>query len=292
MSASHAKGLPGLAMNPSIRPPQINRTMNRTNPIVYLIALLASSALLASDHLVKDLSWEIEGTTFTGQLIVPEGASGPLPGLLMIPSWMGPTERSAEKARWAAGDRYVVLMADVYGTDVRPQNSGEASQAAGALRSDRALLRQRGQAALEAFRGAAGDVPLDPDRIAAIGFCFGGGAVLELARSGAALDAVISFHGDLQSPTLPSDSGRIQGKVLVLHGAADPLVPHEDVIAFADAMNATDVDWTLIAYGGAVHSFTNPYANSPGTSQYDAATARRSLAAMRALLDETWAEGD
>jgi dienelactone hydrolase len=277
-------------MNPTIRQLPIDRNMNPKNPIVLMAALLASSALLATDHVVEDLSWEFGGTTFTGQLIVPENASGPLPGLLMIPSWMGPTERAAEKAAWAAGDRYVVLVADVYGADVRPQNSGEAAQAAGALRSDRELMRQRGQAALEALRGAASHAPLDPERIAAIGFCFGGGAVLELARSGADLDAVISFHGDLQSPTLQSDTGRIQGKVLVLHGAADPLVPHEDVIAFADAMNATDVDWSLIAYGGAVHSFTNPYANSPGTSQYDATAARRSLAAMRLLLDEIWAE--
>ena len=256
--------------------------------ILCLAALWLPVSVLGDRHLVEDLSWEIDDRSFTGKLVIPENASDPLPGLLMIPSWMGPTERAAEKAAWAAGDNYVVLVADVYGTDVRPQNSGEAGRAAGALRDDRELMRQRGQAALDAFRSAAGDIPLDPNRIAAIGFCFGGGAALELARSGADLDAVISFHGDLVSPTLQADSERIQGKVLVLHGAADPLVPHEDVVAFADAMNATEVDWSLIAYGGAVHSFTNPHADSPGTSQYDETAARRSHAAMRALLDEVW----
>jgi dienelactone hydrolase len=123
---------------------------------------------------------------------------------------------------------------------------------------------------------------------AAIGFCFGGGAILEYARAGSDLAGFVSFHGDLLSPTLEADSARIIGRVLVLHGDADPVVPPNHVNQWMDVMRATEVDWQFVSYGGAVHSFTNPHANSPGSSQYHPAVARRSFAAMRQLFDEIW----
>jgi dienelactone hydrolase len=181
---------------------------------------------------------------------------------------------------------YAVMMADVYGTDVRPANADEAGKAAGALRSDRALLRGRTKAALAAMKA---NLPpnADPSKVAAIGFCFGGGAVLELARGGEPLAAVVSFHGNLDTPN-PADANNIKTPILVLHGAIDPYVPPEQVAAFEKEMNEAKVDWQLIAYGGAVHSFTNPQANTVGKADYHPKAAARSFRAMDSLFKEVF----
>ena len=110
----------------------------------------------------------------------------------------------------------------------------------------------------------------------------------DIETLGAELDAIVSFHGDLMSPTLAEDAGQTQAQVLVLHGAADPFVPQSDVQAFIDAMLATDVDWELVQYSGTVHSFTDPTANMEGKAQYNAISAGRAFERMEALLDELW----
>ena len=122
----------------------------------------------------------------------------------------------------------------------------------------------------------------------AIGFCFGGGAILELARSGAPLSAFVSFHGNLDTPN-PADNGNIRGSVLVLHGADDPAVPKAQVDDFVAAMQNTEVDWQLVSYGNAVHSFTDPYANVPGRNEYNPLVAERAFKAMNDLLDQAFA---
>ncbi len=131
---------------------------------------------------------------------------------------------------------------------------------------------------------------VDRSRLAATGYCFGGGTALELARSGTPLAAAVSFHGVLASP-LPADAANIKAKLLVCHGAADPLVPPAEVAAFEEEMARTKVDWQLHAYGGAVHSFTNPEADNLGTPQfaYSEAADRRSWTAMLGLLQEAFA---
>jgi dienelactone hydrolase len=123
--------------------------------------------------------------------------------------------------------------------------------------------------------------------MAAIGFCFGGGAVLELARSGSDLDAFVSFHGNLDTPN-PDDAKQIKAPVLVLHGADDPAVPKEQVDAFIAEMKATDADWQMNIYGNAVHSFTDPYANVPGRNEFNPEVAERAFQAMNSLLDEVF----
>ena len=149
-------------------------------------------------------------------------------------------------------------------------------------------MRARVRAGHEHFLSLAGTTGVPAGHYAAIGFCFGGGAILEYARTGADLAAFVSFHGDLLSPTLASDSAAITGRVLVLHGDADPVVPPDHVELWMAAMRATQVDWQFVSYGGAVHSFTNPHANTPGSSQYHPVVATRSFAAMRQLLDEVF----
>ncbi len=146
-------------------------------------------------------------------------------------------------------------------------------------------MRDRVNAALDVFKEQAGSVPLDSSRIAAIGFCFGGGNVLELARSGTDLPGVVSFHGNLDTPD-PTDARNIKAKVLVLHGADDPLVPETQVQEFIQEMRDAEVDWQLIHYGGAVHSFTNPYADRPGRAEYHPVVAQRALTAMKTYFEE------
>ncbi|WP_425275566.1 dienelactone hydrolase family protein [Stutzerimonas zhaodongensis] len=236
---------------------------------------------------VKPHAYEIDGEAFEGLIIYDDAVTTPRPGLMMVPNWLGVTERSAEKAARAAGDKYVVFMADMYGKSVRPSNPDEAKAAATSVRSDRALMRKRAQAAVKAFE-AQSVVPVDTAKMAAIGFCFGGGAVLELARSGSELDAFISFHGNLDTPN-PDDAKQIKAPVLVLHGADDPAVPQEQVDGFVAEMKATDVDWQLVSYGNAVHSFTDPYANVPGRNEYHPEVAKRAFQAMNDLLDERFA---
>jgi dienelactone hydrolase len=233
------------------------------------------------------VAYQIDGETFEGTLVYDDAVTTPRPGLIMVPNWLGVTDRATEKAARAASDKYVVLIADLYGKAIRPSNPEEARAAATTLRSDRPLMRKRAQAAVEALKAQAGAVALDSQKLGAIGFCFGGGAILELARSGADLAAFVSFHGNLDTPN-PADARNIKAPVLVLHGANDPGVPQEQVDGFVAEMKATDVDWQLVSYGGAVHSFTDPYANVPGRNEYHPVVAERAFQAMNDLLDEVF----
>ncbi len=253
-----------------------------------LLALTLAAGGVRAELTTKTVRYDLGDTTFESTIVYDPAVSAAQPGILMVPNWMGPTESSLEKAKKVAAYGYVVMMTDMYGVDVRPSNGGEAAQAAGAVRGDRAMMRARAAKGLEVLRGEADAVGLDPAKMAAIGFCFGGGSVLELGRSGADLDAVVSFHGDLASPTLEADAAKTQAKVLVLHGAADPYVPRADVERFTAAMLQTEVDWQLVEYSQTVHSFTNPEAAAAGQSEYNPRSSERAFAAMRALFDEIW----
>lgn len=235
---------------------------------------------------VKTVEYEIDGEAYQGMLVYDDTSTEQRPGILMVPNWMGVTENAARKAWRAGGSDYVVFVADLYGKSTRPANTDEAGIAAGAVKGDRALMRKRVNAALEVFKSKAGEVPLDSSRIGAIGFCFGGTSVLELARSGTEVQGVVSFHGNLDTPS-PEDARQIRSPVLVLHGAIDPYVPDEQVAAFQDEMRKADVDWQLISYGGAVHSFTDPTANASGQAEYHPQVAERAFGAMRQFFNET-----
>jgi len=179
---------------------------------------------------------------------------------------------------------YVAFAVDMYGNGVTAKDATEAGKLATALRNDRPLMRARAQAALETLRK---NPQCDPRRVAAIGYCFGGGVALELARSGADIAGVASFHGNLDTPN-PDDAKNIRAKVLVLHGADDPYVNTAQVAIFQQEMRQAKVDWQMIFYGGAVHSFTNPASGddpSKGVA-YNAAADRRSWQAMKDFFDE------
>ncbi|BBP66390.1 dienelactone hydrolase [Pseudomonas sp. Cab53] len=235
---------------------------------------------------VRPLVYQIEGQTYEGRLAFDVSQQGSRPGLLMAPNWMGVGAGAEEIAQSVAANGYVVLIADLYGQTVRPGNADEAGAAMMPLKNDRALLRKRMQAAFEQLQ-SQGEAQVDTSRLAAFGFCFGGCCALELARSGAPLKAAVSFHGSLDTPN-PADAHNIKGAVLVMHGAADPLVPKEQLPAFEDEMTAAGVDWQLLSYGGAVHSFTDPHANVPGKMMYNAKVAARAFRSMHNLLDEVF----
>lgn len=260
----------------------IKNTLSLT--IVGFIAA-AVTPVQSAEFEVKKVEFQLEDATYESAVVYPADGKN-LPGIFMVPNWMGVTDSAIKKAQLVAEMGYVVYVADVYTKGVRPAGPAEAGAAATALREDRPEMRKRATAALEHFRSIAGDLPLKADSIGAIGFCFGGGTILELARTGADLKGFVSFHGDLVSPTLAEDSDKIQGSVLVLHGAADPYVPAEDVNAFQDAMTDAGKDWQFVSFSGAVHSFTDPTANNPGQSQYDETTATRAFTYMHSFFQE------
>jgi dienelactone hydrolase len=241
--------------------------------------MTATVGLAQADMITHTVDYEIDGEAYQGLLVYDEAVTELRPGLLMVPNWMGVTDNAAKKAYRAAGTDYVVFIADLYGRDIRPTDAKQASAAAGEVRSDRAVMRKRVNAALEVFKAQSDTVALDTQRLGAIGFCFGGTAVLELARSGTEIGGVVSFHGNIRMP------------LLVLHGADDPYVPPEQVAAFEQEMrNAGVADWQLLSYGGAVHSFTDPSANVKGQAQYHPRVAERAFMQMRSFFGEVLAD--
>jgi dienelactone hydrolase len=253
--------------------------------LVALAAMLVAAPRLARAEMqTKTVIYELDGITLEGFVAYDDALSGPRPGILVVHQWMGLSDYEKDRARMLAELGYVAFCADIYGQGVRPQNYEEAAAQAGKFRADRTLMRARAQAGLGELKAQ----PLvDPTRTAAIGYCFGGGVVLELARSGADLSAVVSFHGNLDTPN-PADAANIKCKVLACHGAADPHVPLDQVVAFANEMNAAGVDWELNMYGNAVHSFTD-WGAGDDTSQgaaYNEAADLRSWADMQQLFAE------
>lgn len=228
--------------------------------------------------------WTLDGATYAGVLVYDDSSRAPRPGLLMLPNWLGVTEAAVERAREIAGSRYVVLVADVYGKGIRPANSKEAAATTAALYADRELLRARAGKALEVLRDNAADAPLDPLRIGAIGFCFGGTTALELARAGAALAGVVSLHGGLGTDR-PA-TARPQASILVLNGAADTSVTADDIAVFQQEMDRFQADWQFVNYSGAVHCFAESTAASPPNCVYHPLAAKRAYAALHAFFAE------
>ena len=248
----------------------------------FLVSLPAFAAMQA-----KPVEWKQGKQRFSGYLVYNDSNTTKRPGLMMVPDWKGVTPASVEKAKLIANAGYVVLVADVFGKGVRPKDDKAAGALVGKIYQDLPALRARAAAALDFLRSQAATAPIDTNRIGAFGFCFGGKTVLELARSGADLAGVVSFHGGLSSPT-PADAKNIKAKVLVCHGADDPFVPADEVLAFQKEMREAKADWQFVAYGGAVHSFTDKNAgndNSKGAA-YHAQADLRSWREMKMFLDE------
>ena len=232
----------------------------------------------------RDVDYEADGVAYRGYLAVPADATGPVPGVLVVHDWLGVTDATRMRCDMLARLGYAAFAADVYGADVRPSDA-EAAGVAGSYYGDQEKWRAHLAAALDRFRQ---EQAVDTGRLAAIGYCFGGSSALQLARAGADLRAVVSFHGGLSTGP-EGEAERITAKLLVLNGGADPVVPDEAVKAFEDELRgAPAVDWQLVTYSGAMHAFTVPTANAPDHgAQYDERADRRSWTAMKDFFAET-----
>ena len=250
--------------------------------VFVLAAMLAAAA--SAEVETSTVEYRDGDLVLEGYLAWDDAVEGPRPGVLIVHQWMGVSANERMRAEQLAALGYVALAADVYGKGARPANQREAGAPAGKDKGDRALLRSRVAAGLAELERQ----PLvDGRRTAAIGYCVGGTAVLELARSGAEVAGVVSFQGGLDSPN-PADGGKIRARVLVLHGADDPRVPAADLAALQQELRAAGVDWQMVYYSGAVHSFTQKEAGSDNSrgAAYNASADRRSWQAMRDFFAE------
>src|SRR5712671_6327503 len=238
----------------------------------------------------RDIDYRDQAVNLRGYLAWDQTATARRPGVLVFHEGLGLGEFAMARARMLAELGYVALAADMFGDRRQARNLQEVAKLVGELRSQPETLRARGHAALATLAALP---HVDVHRMAAIGFCFGGSVVLELARDGADLKAVVSFHGVLATRT-PAVSGKVKASVLVCTGADDPLAPSEQVKAFEEEMRAADVrDWQVISYGNTLHGFTNPAADGSmmRTAMYSEQADRRSWTAMKGLFDEVFRQG-
>ncbi len=251
---------------------------------VALMGLMGVQGLAQAQLHTEVVEYKHGDTLLEGYLAYDDGITGKRPGVLVVHEWTGLGPYVKMRAEQLAKLGYVAFGIDMYGKGIRPKTPEEAAKQAGVHRADRPLMRARANAGLEVLKQHA---LVDGKCTAAIGYCFGGGTVLELARSGADMAGVVSFHGNLDTPN-PADAKNIKAKVLVLHGADDPFVTREQVMAFQDEMRKGGVDWQMVIYGGAVHSFTNPESgNDPSKGvAYNEKADRRSWEAMKLFFGE------
>jgi len=245
-----------------------------------MFALFALTAALAPEIVAKDVDYKDGDVTCQGYVAYPANLKASTPAVMIVHQWMGLTDYEKGRARQLAELGYVAFACDIYGKGIRGGvNGAQPGELAGKYRNaDRKLFRQR---LLAGYHAMLSQAHVDKSRTAAIGYCFGGTGVLELARAGAPTKGVISFHGGLDS-LHPADAAKIKGKVLVLHGADDPFVPKKDIDAFVAEMKGHHVDFRMVSYPGAVHAFTQKDAgndNSKGAA-YNAEADKKSWVEM------------
>ncbi|MBK9090871.1 MAG: dienelactone hydrolase family protein [Holophagales bacterium] len=250
-----------------------------------LLALAAVAALPAAAAVKTEVVEYKDGDQVCeGFLAYDDAAKGKRPGVVVVHDWMGVGDETRRRVKQLAELGYVALAADVYGKGIRPKDAKEAGALAGKYKGDLPALRARVRAAFDTL---SKNPRVDASKVLAIGYCFGGTTAIELARSGAPLAGVVSFHGGLGTKD-PADAKNVRCPILALHGAADPFVPPAEVAAFQKEMTDAKVDWQMVFYADAVHAFTNPGAgNDPSKgAAYNERADRRSWEAMKAFFAE------
>ena len=251
-----------------------------------MAAVLLSQSPGNADVKTRELEYRQGETVLQGFIAWDDAARGKRPGVLVVHEWWGHNEHARNQARRLAEAGYVGLALDMFGKGKVATHPQDAQAFVNEVTKDPAVLAARFNAALEQLKR---DPHVDTTRIAAIGYCFGGAVVLDMARAGAPLGAVVTFHGALATKT-PAQSGKVKARVLVLTGGADPFVPPEQVEAFKREMQAAGGRFEVISYPGAKHGFTNPDAAKYGMPQlaYDADADRQSWTAMLKLFKEVF----
>lgn len=253
--------------------------------LLVAMAMVLGSTALAEERkvLTQPVEYEVAGEKMEGFLAYPlENGNGA--AIVVVPEWWGVNDYSKRRATQLAELGYAALAVDMYGKGRVTNDPEQAGKWAGEIRSKPELLRQRFETGLGIVRDLKS---VDRGRVAAIGYCFGGSVCLDMARAGLPLKGVVSFHGSLKTRT-PAEKGKVRARVLVLHGADDPMVPAEEVAAFEREMKAADVQYRLVAYPGAVHSFTNPGADKTGIPgvAYQREADEKSWEEMKGFLEE------
>lgn len=240
----------------------------------------------------RPVEWTVGKDRFRGVLVYDDASAIKRPGLVMVPNWMGVTDTAVARAAQIAGDDYVVLVADVYGKGMRPKDKAEAKAQVMKAYADGGLtLRKRVAEAVTALKAQAGAAPLEASQVGALGFCFGGSAVLELARTGADLAGVVSVHGGLET-YLPTAGNKLQASVLVLNGADDTSVSDAHIAAFEKEMDAATADWQFVDFSGARHCFTqeeDANADPANNCRYDERASKRAFEMLHDFFRERFA---
>jgi len=248
------------------------------------LAVLALASHAHAKVQTNTVEYKHGDTTLKGFLAYDDAVKGKRPGVLVVHEWWGLNDYAKRRAEMLAQLGYIAFAADMYGDGFTTTSAEEAGKRSGEFRTNRALGRERVTAALDVLR--KNDL-CDPRRIAAIGYCFGGTVVLELARSGADIAGVVSFHAGLGTP-MPAKPGVVKAKVLACHGADDTFESADEIAAFQKEMRDAGVDWQMMYYGGALHSFTNPDAGKAGIAgvAYNERADKRSWEAMKQFFTE------
>ena len=266
-------------------PPHMSKMVAmKTILVLHLLAGFLVCNLNASEIEERIIEYKDGDVVLEGFLALPADTSTPAPGVLIIHDWTGVGDYVKSRARQLASLGYVAFAADIYGKGIRPTDPKDCAAEATKYKSNLPLFHSRLNAGLQTLEGQQG---IDKSRIAAIGYCFGGSGVLELARSGADIAGVVSFHGSLGT-SAPASKDRLKTKILVLHGADDPYVPAQEVTEFQKEMSLAAADWQFISYGNAVHSFSKEGAGTDTASgnAHDPKADARSWEHMKAFFNE------
>jgi dienelactone hydrolase len=238
---------------------------------------------------VERIQYPAGKVTAQGALVWNEKVGGKRPLLLVMPNWLGVTDIVIKRAAKMAGDKYIAFVADMYGNGKTSAGPPESQELMMAVRADRVEGRKRVAAALNTMIAEADKRGIgDSKRKAAVGFCFGGGNVLELARSGADIDAAICLHGDLAT-TMPAKKGGIKAAVFVLHGSKDPVAPKKDRDALEAELDASGANWQMLDFGGRLHSFSEEEAMMPGVAEYHAGAAHQTYRMLDHFISDAFA---
>jgi dienelactone hydrolase len=239
---------------------------------------------------VERIKYQAGNVVGHGALVYNEKVSGKRPLLLVMPNWLGVTETVIKRAAKMAGDKYVAFVACMYGEGKTAEGPPESQELMMSVRADRVEGRKRVNAALQAMVAEATKRGIgDASKKAAVGFCFGGGNVLELARSGADLDAVVCLHGDLAT-TMPAKKGEVKAAVFVLHGSKDPVSGKADRSALEDELDAAGANWQMLDFGGRLHSFSEEETDMPGVAKYDAGAAHQTYRMLDDFIQDAFAK--
>jgi dienelactone hydrolase len=238
---------------------------------------------------VEPINYSASGRSCQGQLVHDETIRTRRPLLLMAPNWLGIVPAATEVAKELAGDRYIVFVADMYGEGGKPTGKENPMEFLAPLMKDAGETRRRIVASFETMLRETEKRDLgDRRKRAAIGYCFGGANVLDLARTGADVAAVVSMHGSLATP-MPAKRGEVKAAVLAVHGAADPIAPKAERDALEKEMDAAGAKWAMLAWGGVVHAFTDPHANFPPAAVYHEPTTRHGYALAHNFIADAFA---